>query len=75
MAPPGLWAYRKNNPSAGLYVPLLAWWVILQPFAWRFEANPVYLVAAMGAVPAPGGRGTPRVQPFAIPYSCCGEVF
>jgi uncharacterized membrane protein len=39
LALPGLvWAYRKKSAATvGLYIPLLAWWVILQPFAWRLE--------------------------------------
>ena len=38
LAAPGFaWAYRKRSAGAlALYVPLIAWWVILQPFAWRF---------------------------------------
>ena len=52
LALPGLlWAYRKNSPrTVALYAPLLAWWVILQPFAWRFEANPVYFVGFVGGL-------------------------
>jgi uncharacterized membrane protein len=42
LALPGfIWAYRKNSPTTvALYAPLLAWWVILQPFARRLERGP-----------------------------------
>ncbi len=52
MAVPGMiWAYRKRSPmTLALYAPLLAWWVILQPFAWRLEANPAFFVGAVGAL-------------------------
>ena len=35
LALPGFpWAYRRNSPlTLGLYAPLVAWWVILQPFS------------------------------------------
>lgn len=52
LALPGLlWAYRKRSPATvGLYVPLLAWWVILQPIAWHSDVNVVYFIGAAGAL-------------------------
>lgn len=52
LAVPGMiWAYRKRSPmTLALYAPLLAWWVILQPFAWRLETNPAFFVGAVGAL-------------------------
>jgi uncharacterized membrane protein len=74
LALPGLaWAYRKNSASAvGLYVPLLAWWVILQAIAWDLEWQTVYVVGCTGAlflmlaeIHHPGNR-------LAIPYRLWG---
>ena len=46
-----LWAYRKRSPATvGLYVPLVAWWVILQPIAWHSDVNVVYFIGAAGAL-------------------------
>jgi hypothetical protein len=41
LALPGiLWAYRKQSvPTVSLYVPLLAWWTVLQFFAWRLDSS------------------------------------
>jgi hypothetical protein len=52
LALPGLlWAYRKRSPATvGLYVPLLAWWVVLQPIAWHSDVNVVYFIGAAGAL-------------------------
>ncbi len=52
LALPGLiWAYRKQSPAAiGLYLPLVAWWLILQPIAWHGGAVPVYVIGAAGAL-------------------------
>lgn len=51
---PGLvWAYRKGSAkTAALYAPLLAWWVVLQPFAWRWGDGEgmVYLIGAAGGL-------------------------
>ncbi len=48
LAVPGLiWAYRKGSAATlGLYVPLLAWWVVLQPIAWHSDVSVVYLIGA-----------------------------
>jgi uncharacterized membrane protein len=76
LALPGLvWAYtRESVKTVGLYVPLLAWWTILQPFAWDLHSNPIYFVGAIGALMlvvaechAPGSR-------FAIPYRYYGSL-
>ena len=76
LALPGmLWAYRKQSvKTVGLYVPLLAWWTVLQPIAWKLDSNPIYFIGAMGALMlviaechAPGSR-------FAIPYRYYGSL-
>jgi uncharacterized membrane protein len=49
---PGLWwAYRKSSAmTVGIYVPLLAWWVVLQPIAWKLQTNPTMFIGAVGAL-------------------------
>ena len=48
----GLWiAYQRRSPwRVALYVPLLAWWTLLQPLAWRLDDYPFYFVGAAGAL-------------------------
>ena len=76
LAAPGiLWAYRKQSvKTLSLYVPLLAWWTVLQVFAWHLGTNPLYFVGSVGALMlvvaelhAPGSR-------FAIPFRYYGSL-
>ncbi len=71
---PGLWwAYRKNSASAvGIYVPLLAWWVVLQPIAWKLEANPTYFIGAVGSLLLLVAAMHPPRSEMAIPYRFYG---
>jgi len=52
LALPGLlWGYRRQSAlTIGIYAPLLAWWVVLQPAAWHWEVNPAYVVGMAGAL-------------------------
>jgi uncharacterized membrane protein len=76
LALPGLvWAYRKNTPAAlGLYVPLLTWWVILQPFAWGLEKTPIYFIGGIGALFLLVAEIHKPGSPFAIPYRLWGAL-
>lgn len=76
LALPGLiWAYRKRSPATvGLYAPLLAWWVILQPFAWRLETNPTYFIGAVGALFLIISESHRSGSKFAIPYRFWGVM-
>ncbi|MEJ5277040.1 MAG: DUF2157 domain-containing protein [Thermogemmata sp.] len=76
LALPGfIWAYRKNSPTTvGLYAPLLAWWVILQLFAWRLETNPIYFIGAVGALFLLWGESHKLGSLFAIPYRLWGML-
>jgi uncharacterized membrane protein len=76
LAAPGMvWAYRKQSvKTLALYIPLLAWWTVLQAFAWKLDSNPIYFIGAVGALMlvaaechAPGSR-------FAIPYRYYGSL-
>jgi hypothetical protein len=76
LAVPGLlWAYRKGSPATvGLYAPLLAWWVILQPFAWHWEVNPIYFIGSVGALFLLAAESHPSKSAFAIPYRLYGVI-
>jgi hypothetical protein len=72
----GLWmAYRRRSPwRVALYVPLIAWWTLLQPLAWRFDHYPFYFVGAVGAlllVVAESHRPGSRLD---IPYRWWGAL-
>ena len=76
LALPGLlWAYRKGSPTTiGLYAPLLAWWVILQPFAWRWEVNPTYFIGSVGGLFLLIAESHRPGSVFAIPYRLYGML-
>jgi len=69
------WAYRRGSAGAvSLYVPVLAWWVVLQSFAWRFDWQAVFVVGSVGALllviaenHRPGNR-------MAVPYRFWGTM-
>jgi len=45
------WAYRRASAGAvSLYVPVFAWWIVLQSFAWDFDLQAVFVVGAVGAL-------------------------
>ncbi len=52
MAAPGiLWAYRRNSvKTLAMYLPLVAWWLILLPISWNRNLNPVYFMGAVAAI-------------------------
>lgn len=76
LALPGLfWAYRKGSPTtAGLYVALLAWWVILQPFGWRLETNLTYFIGSIGSLLLLIGESHQPGSLMAIPYRLWGTL-
>ncbi|HEX6434216.1 MAG TPA: DUF2157 domain-containing protein [Gemmatimonadales bacterium] len=76
LAAPGiLWAYRKQSvKTVGMYVPLLAWWTVLQPFAWRLDSNPIYFVGAIGALMLVVAECHSAGSRFAIPYRYYGSL-
>jgi hypothetical protein len=49
---PGLfWAYRKHSATmVGIYVAVFAWWIIVQPIAWKMGANPTFFIGAVGSL-------------------------
>jgi uncharacterized membrane protein len=63
------WAYRNGSAKAlGIYVPLLAWWVVLLPIAWKLQANPTYLIGAIGSLMLLVAAMHPSRSEMAIPY-------
>lgn len=76
MVLPGiLWAYRRGSVAAlSLYVPLVAWWVVLQPFAWGFDLNPVYFIGGVGGLLLVLGECHDNGSRFAIPYRLFGVL-
>lgn len=76
LALPGLlWAYHKGSPiTVGLYVALLAWWVILQPFGWRLQTNLTYYIGSIGALLLVVGESHQPGSLLAIPYRVWGTL-
>jgi hypothetical protein len=71
---PGLWwAYRKSSATTvGIYVPVLAWWVVLQPLAWKMQANPTFFIGAVGSLMLLLAALHPPRSEMAIPYRFYG---
>jgi uncharacterized membrane protein len=76
LALPGIvWAYQRQSvPTLSLYVPLLAWWTVLQAFAWRLDSNPIYFVGSVGALLLVVAECHAAVSRFAIPYRYYGSL-
>src|SRR5262245_38473521 len=76
MAAPGLLlAYRtKSFWRVAMYVPLIAWWAVLQPVAWRYSGNPVYFIGAVGALLLVIAESHARGSRLAIPYRAYGAL-
>ena len=76
MVAPGVaWAYRKRSPRAlGLYLPLVAWWAVLQPIAWRQDDFPVYLILAVGALLLMAAELHREGSPMGVPYRGIGTM-
>jgi uncharacterized membrane protein len=76
LALPGLaWAYRKGSAkTVALYAPLLAWWVILLPIAWRFEVNPMDFIGCVGGLFLIVAESHPEESVMAVPYRFYGAL-
>ncbi|MEI7699937.1 MAG: DUF2157 domain-containing protein [Planctomycetia bacterium] len=69
------WAYRRGSVAAvGIYVPLLAWWMVLQPVAWQLEAEAVYFIGALGGLLIIVAENHSVSSRFAIPYRLFGVL-
>src|SRR5262249_23070783 len=76
LAGPGLmWAYRKGSAkTVALYAPLLAWWVILLPIAWRFEVNPIDFIGCVGGLFLIVAESHREGSVMAVPYRFYGVL-
>ena len=76
LATPGLlWAYRRGSAiTVGLYVPLLAWWIVLQAIAWDLEWQSLYLVGAIGAIFLIIAENHRRGSSLATPFRVYGTL-
>jgi uncharacterized membrane protein len=73
---PGLvWAYRKKSVLAVcLYVPLLAWWAVLQPVAWQWRIDPIYFVGLAGILLLLAAEMHREGDRMATPYRVFGVL-
>ena len=53
-------------------MPLLAWWVVLQPIAWKLQANPTFFIGAVGSLMMLVAALHPPRSQMAIPYRFYG---
>ena len=73
VAPGFWWAYRKGSAEVvGIYVPLVAWWLVLLPIAWKLEANPIHFIGAVGSLMLLVAAMHPPRSEMAIPYRFWG---
>ncbi len=73
VAPGFWWAYRKGSAQAlGIYLPLLAWWLVLLPIAWKLAANPTYFIGAVGSLMLLVAAMHPAKSAMAIPFRFYG---
>jgi uncharacterized membrane protein len=76
LALPGMvWAYRRQSvKTLSLYLPLLAWWTVLQVFAWHLGSNPLFFIGGVGALLLVIAECHREGSPFAIPYRYYGSL-
>lgn len=76
LALPGLaWAYRRASAGAiWLYAALLAWWVILQSFAWHMDWQSVFLIGTVGALLLIIAENHRPASKLAVPYRFLGVL-
>jgi len=76
LAIPGLvWSYRKQSAwTVAMYAALVAWWIILQPVAWRADVSIVYFIGAAGALFLAVAEVHPVGSSLARPYRLFGVL-
>jgi uncharacterized membrane protein len=76
LALPGLLlAYRKQSAlTIAIYVPVLAWWAVLQPIAWEWHQECVYFVGAVGTLLLLIAESHRIRSRLAIPYRLYGAL-
>lgn len=73
---PGLaWAYAKRSvPAVACYVAVLAWWMFLQPIAWRMDWETVFVLGAIGGLLLSIAGLHAPADPMAAPYRAIGTL-
>jgi uncharacterized membrane protein len=67
------WGYRRRSVAAiWLYVPLLAWWAILQPFAWEAGELGLFYCGCIGGLLLIIADSHQSSSRFARPYQELG---
>lgn len=75
VAPGFVWSYWKDRPKAlALYVPVIAWWAVLQPMAWRMTDLPVHVVGTVGGLLLLVAGLHRKRTDLAIPYRFWGAL-
>lgn len=75
LALPGLiWGYWKNSKATvWLYVPVLAWWTVLQLVPWNAGQAIIYFTGMVGAFLLLIAQAHPTASGFARPYRFYGS--
>ncbi|MBI5396755.1 MAG: DUF2157 domain-containing protein, partial [Verrucomicrobia bacterium] len=69
------WAYRRASVGAvSLYVPVFAWWIVLQSFSWHFDWQAVFIVGAVGALLLVIAENHEPGNRMAVPYRFWGAA-
>lgn len=76
IALPGLvWGYRRGSlVTVTMYVMLLTWWMVLQPYAWEMWHEAFYLICALGGLMLIIAECHPSGSRYAIPYRLLGVL-
>lgn len=76
LALPGLiWAYhRKSALAISLYVPLFAWWTVLQAFALQLHGRSIFWIGNVGAILILLAEAHRPRDPRGVPYRFWGVV-
>ena len=70
-----VWAYRRGSLTAlWLYVVLLTWWTVIQPFAWRLDESCPMFVGAVAGLMLVIADCHPRGSRLAVPYRELGVL-
>ena len=77
VAPGILWTYRRNaTKTLSMYLPLVAWWLILLPLSWSLgDLNPVSFIGAVAALFLAIAEAHRVGNPMSIPFRFYGAVF
>lgn len=74
LAAPGLvWAYQRKSPvTIALYVPLFAWWTVLQAIAMHLDSRCVFWIGNVGAILILLAEAHRPRDPRGVPYRFWG---